>query len=89
MFNFDRWGGVPWEDLHQFLMSGDPPVLTKLLVINTLFLVLYIYRKARGKHRMRAWSAYGVQFLLIAANFMAMFEMEIFRFVWQAKGILV
>ncbi len=36
-----------WDQAYHFLESGDPPMILRLLAINTLFLVFYIIRRPR------------------------------------------
>ena len=56
-----------------FLVSGEPPLILRLLAINTIFLVIYVIRRARQEERMKEHSVYIVQAFLIAANVFVMF----------------
>jgi hypothetical protein len=62
-----------WQDLYLFLVSGEPPLILRLLAINTIFLVIYVIRRARQEERMKEQSVYIVQAFLIAANVFVMF----------------
>lgn len=76
MFNTDHFTNARWNDLYTFFLQGEPPLIVKLLAINTIFFILFILRSATSRHRMRHSTAYAVQGLLIAANFLAMFQNE-------------
>jgi hypothetical protein len=76
MFNVDLITSARWGDLYGFFTAGYPPLIVKLLVINTIFLVLFVFRQARAKHRMRSTTAYMVQALLIIANGVVMFQTD-------------
>jgi hypothetical protein len=66
-----------WDQAYQFLASGDPPMILRLLAINTLFLVFYIIRRARVPHRMRDSTVLQVQVLLVFANALILMQSDI------------
>ena len=63
-----------WAELHAFFSAGNPPIITQVLVLNTLFFIIHIIRKARGANRLRPQTALYVQGVLIALNFFIIFE---------------
>lgn len=63
-----------WGELYQFFAAGNPPLVLQLLLINTVFLVFFIVRRARNRSPLRSQAAYVVQAVLIAANAMLMFS---------------
>jgi hypothetical protein len=65
---------APWHDLYAFFAAGNPPLAFQLLALNTVFFVIYCFRVARAKHAVRSGAAYAVQFLLMGANAMLMFQ---------------
>jgi hypothetical protein len=73
MFDTKLFYNARWQDLYQFFAAGEPPLMLKLLAINTLFFVIYIMRRAKGRQSMRASTAYIVQGVLIAVNICLMF----------------
>jgi hypothetical protein len=77
MFNTENFYNARWQDLYQFFAAGEPPLMLKLLAINTLFFVIYIMRRAKGRQSMRANTAYMVQGVLIAVNICLMFAPNI------------
>jgi hypothetical protein len=68
---------APWHQLVDFLADGHPPLVVRILLLNTLFLVIFAYRRARGIPYMREKTAFRVQSFLIAANALILFEPEI------------
>jgi hypothetical protein len=66
-----------WQDLYTFFAAGNPPLAIRLMAINTIILVYFIIRRARGKNPMQAQTAFIVQALLIAANLFIMFAPNI------------
>ena len=73
MFDTKLLYNARWQDLYAFFAAGEPPLMLKLLAINTLFFVIYIMRRAKGRQSMRASTAYMVQGVLIAVNICLMF----------------
>jgi hypothetical protein len=65
-----------WGDLYNFLADGDPPLIFMLLGINTLFFLLFIYRRLKSKNKLHPTTAYFVQFVLIAANLAVLMQKE-------------
>jgi hypothetical protein len=88
MFNLDLIYRARWDQLYTFFTDGYPPLVLKLLIINTIFMVLFIYRRARAKHPLRPTSAYTVQGLLIATNALVMFQNDVMGLATRAQTIL-
>lgn len=74
---FDRFFNAPWWQISNFLMQGNPPVIVELMAINTIFLMLYIVRKARGASTIRGETLIQVQALVIFANVLLLFQEQI------------
>lgn len=70
-----------WDGLYRFLTFGSPPLALQLLVLNTVFLVFYIIRKATAKHRLRETTVYVVQGVLVACNMALLFQHDAWRIV--------
>ncbi len=68
-----------WDQAYDFLASGDPPIMFRLLAINTLFLILFVMRRIRSPHRMREGAVMQVQGLLIGANCLILFQNDVQR----------
>jgi hypothetical protein len=69
MFERARWG-----ELHRFFTDGNPPLILLLLALNTIFLMIYVYRKVKAKHKMHPNTVYAVQIILIGCNFAVAFN---------------
>jgi hypothetical protein len=68
-----------WDQAYDFLSSGDPPVMFRLLAINTLFMILFVMRRVRTPHRMKESAVMQVQALLLGANCLILFQNEVQR----------
>lgn len=66
-----------WDQAFNFLAAGDPPMIFRLLAINTLFLMFYVIRRAKVKQRMRDSTVMQVQVLLVLANVMILMQSDI------------
>ena len=88
MFNPDLIYRARWDQLYILFFSGYPPLMLKLLVINTLFLVLFIYRRATAKHKMRSNTAYALQAVLIVGNAFMIFQNDLMGMVSSTKSIV-
>jgi hypothetical protein len=88
MFDTDLFFHARWDQLYDFFVTGYPPLVLKLLAINTVFLLLFIVRRASKKTTRRNTSGYAVQALLIAANGFVVFDNELFGFAQSAKAML-
>jgi hypothetical protein len=66
-----------WSQAYDLLSSGNPPMIFKLLAINTIFVVLYIIRKAKTGQSLRLVTLLQVQALLIAANVLILYQQKI------------
>ncbi len=72
-----------WDGLYRILASGNPPLALQLLAVNTIFLVLYVMRRATMKHRMRNHTVQILQALLLVANIAVVFQDGAFQ--WLSK----
>lgn len=70
-----------WDQAYDFLSSGDPPMMFRILAINTLFLILYAIRRAKSPHKMRESTVMQVQGLLLLANCLILFQRDIQSFI--------
>ncbi len=64
----DLFWAADWDGLYRILAKGNPPLALQLLALNTIFLVLFIVRRATTKHRMRNRTVEVVQLVLLIAN---------------------
>ena len=88
MFNQNLLFQARWDELYNFFADGYPPLIVKLLVINTIFLMFYVFRRATAKHRLRPTTAYAVQGLLIATNALAMFQNDVLGLATGARSFV-
>lgn len=78
---FEILSRARWDQAYDFLASGHPPMIMKLLALNTVFLVMYLVRRTKSEHQIRHSTMMQVQVLLVAANLMIIFQTEIQRFL--------
>jgi uncharacterized membrane protein YhfC len=81
MFKLDKFWAADWDLLYRFFTSGNPPLALQLLVLNTIFFVLFLVRNATAKHRVRHNTAYMIQGLLIASNMAVLFRSEVMGYI--------
>ncbi len=74
---FELFQRARWDQAYDYLASGDPPMIARLLAINTIFFILYIVRKMRVDHKMRESTVVQVQALLLVANVLILFQRDI------------
>ena len=74
---FELFQRARWDQAYDYLASGDPPMIARLLAINTIFFILYIVRKMRIDHKMRESTVVQVQALLLLANVLILFQRDI------------
>jgi hypothetical protein len=84
--NFIR--NARWHELYMLLTKGDPPLIVILLMVNTVFFLLYVLRKTTQKHRMRTSTIYAIQAAIVLANAFVIFETDAMRMVNMARGFL-
>ncbi len=56
------------NELHNILSTGDPPLIYRLLLINTFALIVFVLRRMAGRKPLNLNAATTVQFALIVAN---------------------
>ena len=76
------WAG-DWDGTYRILASGEPPLAFQLLAVNTIFLVIYILRRATTKHRMQSHTVQIVQALLLITNIAVVFQDGAYQ--WLSK----
>ena len=57
-----------WIMAREFMLKGEPPLFLQLLILNTVALIIWIFRRARGNKAMRQATVNTVQTMLILAN---------------------
>ena len=63
-----------WAYLYDFFAEGSPPLAIQILVLNTIFFMLWIVRRMRGARALRRQTSITVQAILIAANCIILFQ---------------
>ena len=61
------------QDIQNFLLSGHPSILFQILAVNTIVMMIYIFRQGRNSG-MRSHVTYVVQWILIIGNLMVACE---------------
>ncbi len=74
---FELFQRARWDQAYDYMASGDPPMIARLLAINTIFFILYIIRKVQVEHKMRDSAVIQVQALLVVANILILFQRDI------------
>ncbi len=66
-----------WDQAYDFLSAGDPPMVFRIMALNTVFLILYVVRRAGAARPMDQSGVVIVQSLLVGANLLVMFQHDI------------
>jgi len=77
----DHFWAADWDGLYRLLAKGNPPLAFQLLALNTIFLVLFIVRRATAKHRLRSRTVEVVQVFLLLANLCIIFQEEALQWI--------
>ncbi len=78
---FELFQRARWDQAYDFLASGEPSMMVRILLINTIFVILYIIRRARNPHPMRDHTVLQIQGLLLVANALIIFQRDILQFL--------
>ena len=70
---------APWQQAFDVLAAGQPPMILRILAINTLFFILFLMRRTRGISSMPSKVAIAVQSTLLVINMMILYQDEIMR----------
>ena len=66
-----------WDEVYAFLAQGSPPLAIQILIINTIFFMLWIVRRMRGVPALRRETSIAVQAILIIANLAILFQKDL------------
>lgn len=68
---------VRWEQTYEFLASGNPPIIVRLMLLNAVFLALYAVRRSIGSRPMPIPLAFLVQTAMLGANLAILYQSEV------------
>jgi hypothetical protein len=66
-----------WEELYDFFAQGSPPLAIQILILNTIFFMLWIVRRMRGAPALRRNTSIIVEAILIIANALILFRRDL------------
>ena len=72
---------VNWDQTYAFLVSGRPPIFVRLMLLNAVFMAIYGVRKAAGANPMPIALALFLQLLVLAANLVVLYQMEVLDYL--------
>jgi hypothetical protein len=78
---FELFHRTRWDQAYDFLTAGEPSMMLRILLINTIFVVLYIIRRARNPHPIKEHTVLQIQGLLLLANALILFQRDILQFL--------
>jgi len=70
-----------WDQAYDFLAAGEPPMMLRILGINTLFLAFYMIRRSKVPFPMKQLTVIQVQAFLLLANALVLFQRDIVSFL--------
>jgi hypothetical protein len=65
---FDLIRRTNWDQLYSYFARGEPALVLQLLALNTIFFLMFAYRRMRRKKPLRPTTASTIQTVLLAAN---------------------
>lgn len=77
----DYLNDVPWHQANEFLMSGKPPVIVRLLALNAIFLAIFAVRRAAGAKPMAIGGAFLVQLAVLCANLLLIWQQPVISYL--------
>lgn len=77
----DLFWAADWDGLYRGLAKGNPPLALQLLALNTVFLVIFVIRRARAKQRLRNSTVELIQLFLLVANIAIVFQEDAYRWL--------
>jgi uncharacterized protein (DUF983 family) len=72
-----------WDQAYDFLAAGDPPMMLRILGVNTLFFIFYMIRRTQINFPMKQHTVIQVQAFLLLANALILFQHDIIGFLGQ------
>ena len=66
-----------WDQAHDFLAAGNPPMYVRLMAINALFVAIYAVRRSVGSAPISAGSAFFVQIVILGANLLVLYQQQV------------
>ena len=73
----DLFFRTPWHTFYDVLAEGHPPMIARILALNTVFFILFMVRRAKGARALRERTAVMVQATLILANGLILFQDQV------------
>ena len=66
-----------WDEVYAFFAQGSPPLAIQILVVNTIFFMLWIVRRLRGAPALSRETSIVVQAILVIANLAILFQKDL------------
>ena len=70
-----------WDQAYDFLASGEPPMVQRILALNILFLILFVLRRAKFGKPMTQQGLLFAQGMLLLANILVIFQRDVQSFL--------
>jgi hypothetical protein len=77
---------TPWHEFFGFFLKGNPPLIILLLMLNAVFVLLFLARRIKGKRAFMPSTVYAIQALVILANFVVIYHVEIYKYAKMASS---
>jgi hypothetical protein len=88
MLNPELIANAPWHEFYGFFLKGNPPLIVLLLAMNTVFFILFVIRRIRGRQTFRASTAYIIQGMVVLSNFLVIYHTQIFQFAKSTSRMI-
>jgi hypothetical protein len=74
-----------YNDFIRIMASGSPPLGLQLLVVNTVFLIIVILRRLRGRAGWNAGASHAMQISLLTLNVIVALQPDIGSLLQNAR----
>jgi hypothetical protein len=81
MFWQDLYYRLHISEIQYFLLHGRPPVLYQIMAINSIFMMLFIVRRARKKEGPNRHISMSLQWILVFTNLGVLFQSNILPYL--------
>jgi hypothetical protein len=77
------------DEIHHFILSGNPPISAQLLAVNTVMMIIFIMRRMRGAMPGRHPLTFALQWVLVGCNMLVVMEQDWMPYIDNGQRIFM